>query len=521
MSGILWRKLFMKRLFFVLLFALTALFFLGCSSSGGGGGGNGGGPIEGNVIIPSDYSTDAVYVCSDADRSNSCSDTETYVKANSDGSFTITANANFPLVAEFYATDPFPSSGASVSSLGGATPRFVYTSPAGKTTISTFTTLVKNKVDLNPTMTVGAATTEVAGASGITDPFDAESYTGNAMAVHDVVTELIEGVLDLIKGKGHEVDESPAIVAALYTIIFDLLVDENIADDPAGVVVGDLVSGVEGDIEQTIEDAEATLEGAASSETWDPNATFTLYQIGHDDGDLTMQAYRTGPTWTEYEEESISDLGSNLPPTSGSSESFSLAEQGNIVEKAVKTSPGSVVTSERFRSRTIPFTSAGAEVYTLLVALQDKASRDSFDSLRAKYGTRNMGENTSWFGGVTINPTGSNNYEINMNNAGYITMNETNKTFHWDYTHENDVFPSNSQFHEEGHYTHENEGTNAETYMFTANNGSVAKVFHPDSDPSRFIMALYPVRESMVFFNAAAAGDIREWLKVNSITPIY
>jgi hypothetical protein len=38
MNGISWRKLFMKHLFFVLLFALTALFFTACSSGGSGGG---------------------------------------------------------------------------------------------------------------------------------------------------------------------------------------------------------------------------------------------------------------------------------------------------------------------------------------------------------------------------------------------------------------------------------------------------------------------------------------------------
>jgi hypothetical protein len=95
----------MKRLFFVFLFALTALFFLGCSSSGGGGGNGGPVEINGHVIIPSAYSTDIVYVCSDADRSNSCADSETYVKANADGSFAITASSALPLVAEFYDAD--------------------------------------------------------------------------------------------------------------------------------------------------------------------------------------------------------------------------------------------------------------------------------------------------------------------------------------------------------------------------------------------------------------------------------
>jgi hypothetical protein len=349
-------------------------------------------------------------------------------------------------------------------------------------------------------------------ASGISDPFNAASYTGNALAVHDVVTELVEGVLDLIKGKGHEVDESPAIVAALYTIIFDLLVDENIADDPAGVVVGDLVSGAEGDIEQAIEDADAALDVPAPSGNWDLNTPLALYSISYEDDDnvYTMSAIQTGPIWTEYDEVLFSELDSypnNLPPSSGASESFTLIEIGITPENAVKTSAGSVSTPARYRSRSIPL-SASAEVYTMLFSQNFAISKDS----------------TTWHGNVDIISTGPNTYTIDDMDFGYITMDETNMTFRWVDTGENDsVFQDYFAFDKQGTYTHDNKGESNERYTFTADDGSIAEVFHnPDRNPSRFFLNLYPVQhERMVLFNAAAAKEIRIWLEANPTTPAW
>jgi hypothetical protein len=517
----------MKHLFFVLLLALAALFFFGCSSSDSGGG-NGTAPvaINGNVVIPSAYSSYVVYVCGDTDSSNSCSAGETYAKANPDGSFTVTVNANSPLVAEFYDTDPFPASGASISSLNGVNPKFVYTTPAGKTVISAFTAMIKNKTDLDPTITVNIATEAVKLASGITDPFNVASYSGSAAAAHEVVTKVAEGVLGYITGTLHKtVDTSPAVVAALYELIFQLV--DTIAADPIGANanIGTLVSDAEGDIEQAIEDAEEALDDAASSGNWDLNATITLYQIGYHSDDYTMTAYQTGSIWKGYDRTPLSDLGENeLPPSSGESEQFTLAEEGIVVEKAVKTSPSSIVTSWRFKSREIPLTSAGAEVYTLIGHHDYTIPGHSFDELRVKYETDNMGDNVAWYGRVTVTSIGSDTYEIEINHpaTGYITMNGTDKTFRWVDTGEYDIFPSNSAFDKRGRYAHENEGTNKETYTFTADDGSVAKVFRPNSEPSILVMAVYPkVNESIVFFNAAAARDVGNWLKAYPITPTF
>jgi hypothetical protein len=500
----------MKRLFFVFLFALTALFFYACSSSSDGGGGdNPPAPISGNVIIPSDYSSYAVYVCSDADRSNSCSDAEPRAKANSDGSFAITASAALPLVAEFYETDPITVSGASVSSLGGIKPKLVYTTPAGKTTISAFTTMVKNKVDLSPAMTVGAATAEVASASGITDPFDAESYTAHA-AVHDVVTGLAEGLLDYINTQNYTVNNPAAVIAALYNIIFDLLVDENIADNPGGVDVTDLVSGAEGGIEQAIEDADAALDPSGN---WDLNTPLTLYEITYDDDDdvysYRMSAFQTGPIWTTYDEVLFSQLDSypnSLPPSSGASESFTLTGIDITPENAVKTSAGSISTTARYRSRSIPL-SASAEVYTMLYSQNFAISKDS----------------TSWHGNVNIIPTGSNTYKIEET-AFTLTMDETDMTFNWVDTGNNDhIFRDDFAFDKQGTYTRNNAGTNEERYTFTADDGSIAEVFHnPDRNPSMFYMNLYAIQRSrLVLFNAVAAKEIRIWLEAHPITPLW
>jgi hypothetical protein len=511
MSGILWRKLFMKRLFFVLLFALTALFFSACSSSGGSGGGNGSGPIEGNVIIPSAYSTDVVYVCSDADRSNSCSDTETYVKANSDGSFTITANANSPLVAEFYATDPFPSSGASVSSLGGIKPKLVYTTPAGKNTVSAFTTMVKNKMDLDPATTVDIAADAVKIASGITDPFDAASYTDNAMAVHDVVTELVEGVLAYITTTlGQTVDASPAIVAALYDVIFQLV--ESIADDPdaANSDMSTLLSGVESDIEQAIEDTETALNNAGNSGNWNINTPLTHYQVDYKSSTYYMQVYQSGSLWKSWDHESVVSLkaGNKLPTPQGNPDTFDMSSFFQVISATV-TSPGKVYSSERFNQKIT--LSTGAKVYTI-IALED--STDEFNGIEE---LRGDSDDISWVG--SGRRAGTVSFDGTVVSALYDKINlEADGTFRWINTGypDNVVFNEHLAFDQSGTYTKSGSGRD-EHYIFTTSNGAKAVLYHHnEDDASQWYLATYTIAYSKnVLFNDIAARNVRDLLDLS------
>jgi hypothetical protein len=515
----------MKRLFFVLLFALTALFFSGCSSSSGGGGDNPPAPISGNVIIPSDYSSYAVYVCSDADSSNSCSDAEAYVKANPDGSFTITASANYPLVAEFYDTDPIPASGASVSSLRGINPKVVYTTPAGKTTVSAFTTMVKNKADLDPSTTVDIAADTVKIASGITDPFDAASYTGNAADTHDVVTELVEGVLSYITASlGQTVDASPAIVAALYNIIFQLLVDEGIADDPAGVDVGDLVSGAEGDVAQAIDDAETALDDAASSGNWNLISPSTLYEILYDDEKLNGSRYlmgvvQTGSPWKIWEDsgESVAVLKAEnrlFAPQGDPDSTFDTSDRNNIISSTV-TSPGNVFSSDFFDNQQITL-SEGAKVYTFIVLnnyMIDKYPNNIGGLLNGNVDVPNLG----CAGAELSQPVNFNGIEID---APYNTITlETGNTFRWINAGYPDcvVFNEHQSFAQNGAYEKYGSGYD-EYYIFTASNGSKAVLYHKNSAPEWYLAAYPKVYTKNVLFNDIAAENVRDQLNL-SFTP--
>jgi hypothetical protein len=369
----------MKRLIFVLLFALTALFFSDCSSSDSGGG-NGGGPVEisGNVIIADAYSSYAVYVCSDPDRSNSCADTETYVKAESDGSFTIMARADLPLVAEFYDTDLIPASGASASSLRGVNPKLVYTTPAGKSIISAFTTMVKSKVDLDPANnTVDTAANAVKVASGISDPFNAESYTGNAAATHNVITAVAVGVINYINTTLNKtVDESPAIVAAIYIVVFPLV--EGVAANPAEANVSSLISTAESGVAQAIEDAETAMADAASSESWNINIPLTLYNVEHHDNVYLMGASLTGSPWSFWDDQrkpvAVLRSANTLPASGGFPSIYTFS---NIISATV-TSPGKISTSEIYNQQID--LSPGAKVYTMAF-LED--TTDIFNDIEA------------------------------------------------------------------------------------------------------------------------------------------
>jgi hypothetical protein len=505
----------------VLFFALTALVFSACSSSGGGGG-NGGGPIEGNVIIPNDYSSKypnfVVYVCSDEDRSNSCKDTETYVKANTDGSFTITAGADIPLVAEFYATDPLPSpSSVSVSSLGDDSnkPILVYTTPAGKRTVSAFTTMVKNRADLNPNIPVEVTTEEVKIASGISDPFDPLSYTGNAGAVHDVVSELVEGVLEYITGTlGQMVDASPAIVAALYDVIFQLV--ESIADDPdtANANKDALISDVESDIEQAIEDTETALDEAATSGNWDISEELTLYNVVLYGSIYFMQVFSTGNIWVDWEpsEESVAILRyeGRLPePQPQKLEDAVTLPLSFFAQRisATVTSPNKLFTSEKFNQQIS--LSPGAKIYTLILPLEPDEEFD-IEELRGDTSSDMCYHERAMNAGF--------NLSVILSPYDKITL-EANNKFRWINTgyHSCEPFAESLPFDKSGTYTQSGSGQN-ELYIFTATDGSKAVLYHKNNNPSQWYLGINPkVYFKEVFFNNIAAENVRDQLNTSII----
>jgi hypothetical protein len=538
----------MKRLFFVFLFALTALFFSACSSSGGGGGDNPPAPqeISGKVIVPSDGAYD-IYVCSDTNGNNSCKDEETVVQATVDtvnniAAYTITADAGKPLAAEFYLQSP--SSGSSISavtSLPAGAPVIVYTTPAPKfvpsasvneTVISAFTTMVKNKADLDPmNVTVNMAVNDFVSDCGmLINPFKAADYDSSIIAVHNIVTDIVASVLEHIKDTlssnvvaiaGDSFTQ--ASIAALYNAVYDLV--DDIAANPSDLA-SSYTGGINSTIENDIANAQADIDEANDADVWDLNTPFIIYQIAYNHHDYYMTAFQTGPTWTQYIETLISDLDSGLSGTNNMADQepnpFTMAQLGIVPENYVKTLPSSISTTARFSSRSIALP-GNAAVYTMLATHNYTIPGDNFEFLRANFDSESYVFHCSWHSEVTITSTGSNTYRINDVDSGYITMDETNKSFRWVETgNKGDVFADDFAFNKRGTYTHNNAGTGEETYTFTATDGSVAKVFRPNSDPSRLAMATYPVvSERLVFFNAAAAGDIRDWLNTNHITPAW
>jgi hypothetical protein len=369
--------MFMKRLFFALLFALTALSFTACSSSdddSSGGGGSSPVDIKGYVIVPNAYSSGFVYVCSDADKSNTCSIDETYVKAGSDGAFAITARADLPLLAEFYDTDPVKTTGVSVLSLNSAEPKLIYTSPAGKTTISAFTTMVKNKIDLAPTeYTVEKASMEVQYASGIKDPFNTDSYSdSNVAKVHEVVSKVVEGLLDyLTSSAGLNIEPgklSSAHVAALYNLVFDMV--ESIALDPENADPDLLVGSAENSVEDAVNEAASTL-GAVDAAEYFKDKNLTVYQLVTNSNrtEYRIEAIKFEGLTISFGEKKFAEVKSALSNT-GDLPAFSFEDalplshpDVNVVRVSVEDAEGAISANNDFNLAAVNF--SGAKKFTL------------------------------------------------------------------------------------------------------------------------------------------------------------
>jgi hypothetical protein len=522
MNGISWRKLFMKRLFFVLLFALTTLVFSACSSSGGGGGGGNGSHqptpqnIEGTVIIPSGYTGNNIQVCDDKNNSNSCDSGETTVAVDSNGSFSI--SAAYSLVAEFY-SEPRNTSGTSVSSWNGHLPMLVYTTPAGESSISAFTTMVKNKIDTQPGLYNAISGAEkVKTDTTITfDPFDAGSYNTNAVLNYKV-SAVAEGILEYICNTLNINSDtfSPGVILALYNVVYDIA--DDIAANPSSADVDNLVNTNKGIIDDT---AIAAADNAVG-EVWNVGNTISgLYEfwfsgrvnkvvvgIGNENAEAHAIALPTG----------------TLP----SPESANVDSNQTI--RATVASPANITTSERFSSKTFNL-GAEAKVYTLIITYDYSKSVQSAEYLQhdaildfdlftgddmdivITYGFDRtftvtdiiMGNNTISFIPNRGDTSGSGNYP-------------QSGEFVWKYKGKTGPFSNKYPFTKSGSFI-KTAYNDEEAFKLTdPSDGSTAILFKYNSG---WVLATYPIfEESLTLFNEAAAQTIVDQWKTE-VTPLW
>jgi hypothetical protein len=525
----------MKRLFLLFLFALTALSFTACSSSDDNDDNGGGGltEIKGHIIIPN--TAKYIYVYADTNDNKHYDEAEVIIAADTaTGEFTLTAASAAPLVAEFYYTDtdPYPaaaSSGVKVTAAGNSLPELVYTTPAGKSTISAFTTMVKNEVDLNPvSYDVEIASDKVRLALGVSgDLFAAESYTGELLKINSKVSEVVKGLLAYIKASLGVTEIAASHIAALYSVVEGIVGD--IADDPDGYDTAAAITGAESGIEDDIEAAEEALEEAKTAESWNTKEPITVYDINDLNnngvfGGYIMGATLTGDIWKDWDYEPISTLKSErrLTPTIGEpKESFTLEGIGFNVEKSTVTSPSKIYTTPRYGSQEIPLP-AGAKVYTLFVSQNFTKRINTISELRNAMNGCHADDplGVNWMGCVNFN---SNKITpVFPDDTNDIITKTSDNTFNWVNTGGfDDIFTQGDYpFVKSGTYTVNGSGEN-ETYTFTASDGSKAFLFHPTGNGTQWILATYPIKkEALVFFNDKAAEAIRDNLDL-TYTPSY
>jgi hypothetical protein len=517
MIGILWRILFMKRLFFVLLFALSALFFSACSSSdSGGNSSNEPAPqdIEGKVIIPSGYNTGYIaQVCGDANNSNSCDSGETTVSVNmGSGEFSVTTRSDYPLVAEFYPASA--TSGTSLSVLNGSLPALVYTTPAGETTLSAFTTMVKNKVDTQPGLyNVISGADKVKADTGITfDPFNAGSYTANAV-VHNKVSAVTAGILEYICDT---LDIAPntfsaGVILALYNVVYDMVA--GIIADPNSADVDDLIENKQGSID---DNAIAAADGTFG-EVWNWNSAPNLYDFWvHWNTNYVVVS-------SGEDDDDAKQLPTNTLP---SGDSLNLSDLA--IKVATVASPTNITTSSRFSSKTFNL-GAEAKVYTIIFTQDYTKSIQSAEYLQQNLGNIWGGAyDQTLFKGANMDNIDQNTFDGTFavttitksdNAITFFPNRDTGSypqdgTFVWEYDGKiepfhNDYFP----FTKQGSFVKTADG-NKEAFKLTASDGSVAILFfHSEFD---WVLATYPTIEgSHTFFNQAAAQAIIDQWKTD------
>jgi hypothetical protein len=322
MSGIFWRNLFMKRLFFVLLFALSALFFSACSSSDSGG--DGGTPqqstVQGAVIMPDGYIA-RVFV--DANGSGTFDEGENSVNVEADGTFAIQAGSGYLLAAEL-------TKNSVQTAVSAVNAPVIYTAPAGVSTLSSLTTLVKNKMDLNPGMSVTAAVTNVKTDTGLTaDIFNAASYNAAIVTLNTNIAYVTQKTVDYILGELRETEVNSSIIAFLYGSISNVLLAISSADTDE---LDDISDDIEDNIGNGSEIADAIekTETILNSEAWDLTNPIQLY-LPDSDHTISNVSF-TGSGMLLGEEEDISDLKGQPLPAPGNRDSltFSRNEKGEL-----------------------------------------------------------------------------------------------------------------------------------------------------------------------------------------------
>jgi hypothetical protein len=506
----------MKRVFFVFLFALTALVFAGCSSSGdskGGGNGGGGGQspkdFSGKVIIPSAYVGYDLKVCADANNSNSCGEGETLATLATDGSFSITTIPTTPLVAEFYA----PSSTTGINLFSDALPALVYTTPAigdipaESVTLSAFTTMVKSKMDSSPLIYDNAekASGAVRAETDIPfNPFESDDYAAN-IDLHNAVSALVADILDTIHNTlgSKSIELSFGVISALYTAVFDVV--SEIVKNPGYDYETD-----KSDIKSKLDEEAITAVNTPTDFTkWDLTQSKELYLVeGSRDKIMVTPVKIEGNHIYVYKSErkelSLTNNGDSLPQHSGEPENNQIS-----VKKAVKASPKNITATPRFDDK--PFTLSGnATVYTLLFT-QNPTPVTNPGDLHDWSGTGGhpLGNNAMYIcpldGVSSIDLDNGMNF-VSKNGAHRVNI-SSNKDFTWAYNSnvDTDPFGQSSSFQKKGTVSKVtgDEGLikltaddNSVIYLFTYQGASWGSIYYANVDAT------------FTFFDAEAAKSV-------------
>ncbi len=264
--------------------------------------------VSGKVVIPAGLAYSSARVCFDTNGDKSCTG-ETVAAVGADGNYTLPELAGYPVVAEFFTgTSSLMSLGSGSfmplrpTSLTGA-PVLVYETPAGRTLVSALTTLVKNRMDLDPTYTLEAAEKAVQADTGMGNLYSAASYSGDGARINNMVSNIAQGLLDHVKNLlGTDYNFSSTLVTMLNGIVYDMILE--IADN-SGKTADDFVSDAEfsaglGDatsIENGLSKTEDTLNNNSGTESLDFLTTFTApkYRMDltdyYDDPDIDLYGY--------------------------------------------------------------------------------------------------------------------------------------------------------------------------------------------------------------------------------------
>jgi hypothetical protein len=398
----------------------------------------------------------------------------------------------------------------------------VYTTPAGESTISAFTTLVKNKVDTQPGLYNALSGAEkVKADTGITfDPFDAASYAANAV-LHDKVSAVTAGILEYICDTLDITPDtfSAGVILALYNVVYEIV--DDVVTDPSSANVDNLVNTNKGSVDDT---AIANADGAVG-DVWNWNSAPDLYDF--------WVHYNTNYVVVSSGEDD--DAAKQLPTDtlpSGASP-LNLSDLNLAIKVATLASPANITTTSRFSSKTFNL-GTEAKVYTIIFTQDYTKSVQSAEYLQQNLGNIWGGENNkTLFKGESMDSIDQNNFDGTFA-VGTITKSDNaisffpnrdtgtypqNGTFVWNYSGKiepfhNDYFP----FTKQGSFVKTADGSK-EAFKLTASDGSVAILFFESE--FGWVLATYPTIEgSHTFFNQTAAQDIIDQWK-NNVTPLW